>query len=508
MTAVNNEKKETVGLKRELGLFSAVSLIVAVMIGSGIFVSPTSALERSGSIGFCLIIWMVCGFLSLLGALAFAELSAVVPRSGAEYAYFIDAFGPLHAYFGQLPSFICSWVYVTILRPAEVAVVILTFADYSIQPFITLLPAISPESMQILKKLIAIMGLAIVTYINLSSVKLYVKIQNACTILKVAACLLIIAGGVYWLANGHTELLNNPFSGTTTSPGNIALAFYSGLWAYDGWTSATIVTEEVKKPEMNILRSILIAVPAITLLYVTMNLMYMSVLPISEMISSNAVAVTWANKVLPPWLAIAIPLGVAFSTFGCCLSLQFSVSRLCYVAGREGHVPRFFSFVHYSRMTPAAAVALQGILAFFCILMGNIIELIEFASFLTWVFYGLAMIALIIMRRTKPDVQRPYAVPIAIPWLVLIIAIFLVLAPIIKEPSPKYFFAVGFIFIGVGIYHFFVFKKVKNNFSEKLTYLVQILCLVVPPEEESDTQNQKKEILPSPEKNQICQTVK
>lgn len=352
-----------------------------------------------------------------------------------------------------------------ILRPAEVAVVILTFADYILQPFIDLIPNMSTDSIQLLKKLIAIMGLALVTYINLSSVKLYVKIQNSCTILKVAACILIIAGGIHWLSKGHTELLHDPFKGTTTSPGNIALAFYSGLWAYDGWTSATIVTEEVKKPEVNILRSILIAVPSITLLYVAMNLMYMSVLPISEMISSQAVAVSWADKVLPSWLGIAIPIGVAFSTFGCCLSLQFGVSRLCYVAGREGHVPRFFSFVHYKKMTPAAAVALQGILSLFCILVGNIIELIEFASFLTWVFYGLAMVALIIMRKTKPDAQRPYAVPIVIPWLVLFISIFLVLAPIIKEPSPKYFFAVIFILFGVVIYHFYVYKKVKNNFS-------------------------------------------
>ncbi|XP_033222377.1 b(0,+)-type amino acid transporter 1-like isoform X2 [Belonocnema kinseyi] len=464
----------------------------AVMVsGSGIFISPASAFERSGSVGLCLIVWIICGFLSLLGALAFAELSAVVPRSGAEYAYFMDAFGPLHCYFGQLPSFICSWVYVIVLRPAEVAVVILTFAEYTVQPFSSYMPDLPHESKQRLKKLIGILGLGLLTYINLSSVKLYLKVQNVCTICKVAACILVISGGIYWLATGHTELLQDPFKGTTSSPGSIALAFYSGLWAYDGWTSATVVTEEVKKPEVNILRSILIAVPTITLLYVAMNLMYMTVLSVPEMTSSDAVALTWANKALPAWLGIAIPLGVAFSTFGCGLSLQFGVSRLCYVAGREGHVPRFFSFVHYSKMTPAAAVALQGFLALLCILAGNIIELIEFASFLTWVFYGLAMVALIIMRKTKPDIHRPYAVPIVIPWLVLFISLFLVIAPIIKDPSPKYLFAVIFILFGVGVYHIFVYKRRKSDFSAKLSNLVQILCLVVPPE--SDEPSQEKE---------------
>ena len=103
--------------------------------GSGIFVSPSAALKHSGSIGLCLIIWIICGCLSLLGALAFAELSAVVPKSGAEYAYLMDAFSPLHRYFGQLPAFICSWVFVFLLRPAEVAVITLTFAEYIVRPF-------------------------------------------------------------------------------------------------------------------------------------------------------------------------------------------------------------------------------------------------------------------------------------------------------------------------------------------------------------------------------------
>lgn len=157
------EKEQTSGkieLKRELGLFSAVNIILAVMIGSGIFVSPTSALERSGSVGFCLIVWISCGVLSLLGALAFAELSTVVPRSGAEYAYFIEAFGPLHPYAGQLPAFTCSWIYVMLLRPAEVAVIMLTFAEYSIQPFSGYFNDLCGDSMATLKKLLAIMGLA------------------------------------------------------------------------------------------------------------------------------------------------------------------------------------------------------------------------------------------------------------------------------------------------------------------------------------------------------------
>lgn len=171
------------------------------------------------------------------------------------------------------------------------------------------------------------MALGLMVYINISSVKVYVKVQNTFGVLKILACVLVIAGGVCWLARGNTHLLADPFQGTTSSPGQIALAFYNGLWAYDGWSSAAVVAEEVKRPEVNILRSILVAVPIVTVLYVSMNLMYMSALDYAEMTASSAVAVDWANRVLPPWLGLAIPLGVALSTFGCGLSIQFGVAR-------------------------------------------------------------------------------------------------------------------------------------------------------------------------------------
>lgn len=149
------------GLKREMGLMSAINVIISVMIGSGIFVSPTGALKYSGSVGFCLVVWAVCGVISLLGALCFAELGTIVPRSGAEYAYLIEAFKKSHRYWGPLPSFICAWVYVVVLRPAEIAVIILTFAEYSILPFINVLglQSLPKEDLHNLIKLVALLGL-------------------------------------------------------------------------------------------------------------------------------------------------------------------------------------------------------------------------------------------------------------------------------------------------------------------------------------------------------------
>ncbi|GAB0089843.1 b(0,+)-type amino acid transporter 1 [Sergentomyia squamirostris] len=483
----DNKNSKTVGLKREMGLLAAVNIIIGVMIGSGIFVSPTAALKYSGSVGMCLVVWAVCGVISLIGALCFAELGTVVPRSGAEYAYLLESFGRLHKFWGPLPAFICAWIYVVVLRPAEIAVIVLTFSEYSIQPFsgILGLDHMSAENQDRVIKLIAFLGLGVITYINMVSVKLYVRINNIFGFCKVIACLIVIGGGIYELSIGNTKNLTSGFEGTKSNPGFIALAFYNGLWAYDGWSSVTTVTEEIKSPEKNIPRSIAIAVPIITCLYVFMNMAYLTVLSTDEMMSAPAVAVAFGNRVLGPF-AFIIPLGVALATFGCALSIQFGVTRLCFVASREGHMLKPLSYIHVRRFTPGPAVALQGIIAFLFMLVGNIGELIEFASFLIWFFYGCATLALFVLRKTHAHVHRPYKVPIILPIITLAVSIFLSVMPMIADPSLKYLIAVAFILSGVAVYIPFVYYKKRPKIMSKFTFVTQMLFEVVPPENEPE----------------------
>lgn len=469
--------QNAVQLKREMGLFSAINMILSVMIGSGIFVSSAAALEYSGSVGMCIVIWIVCGGISLLGALAFAELGTVIPRSGAEYAYFIDSFGPLHKFWGHLPAFLFSWMMILVIRPAEVAIIVLTFSKYFSQPLMELLCIQNEQFFTI----VALLALCIITFINLMSVKLYVRVQNTFGFLKVFACLIVICGGVYELFfKGNTQNLHKGFEGTKLDANNIALAFYNGLWAYDGWCAVTIVTEEIKKPEVNILRSIAISVPIVTFLYVFMNIAYMTVMTIPEMVSSPAIAVTFGDRILGS-MSFVISLGVALSTFGCALSIQFGVSRLCYASAQDGLMIKSLSYVHYFRMTPVPAVALQGIISFVFVLNGDIIALIEFASFLIWFFYGIAMVSLLVLRKTMKDAHRPYKVPICIPIFIIFVALFLSLTPIISEPSPKYLFAFGWMLLGVIVYYYVIYKKhVPKKFLRKVTYLTQVLFEVLP----------------------------
>ncbi|XP_069700827.1 b(0,+)-type amino acid transporter 1-like isoform X2 [Periplaneta americana] len=476
---------EQVQLKREVGLFSAVSLSVGCMIGSGIFVSPSIALELSGSVGLCLIIWAICGAISLLGALAFAELSTLVPRSGAEYAYFLEAYGSLHKFWGPLPCFVCAWVHMFVLSPASAAVIILTFSEYICQPFAAYMRGLTLEEQDFVKKLIAMLALGLLTYINCVSVKLYVHMQNVFTIGKLVVCVVVILGGTFLLCTGHSENLSKGFEGSTTSPKNLALAFYGCLWSYGGWSTITIITEEVKKPEVNITRSVVIALPLVTAVYLMMNVAYMTALTVPEMVAAPAVAVVFGDRVLGV-VRFIIPVGVALSTFGCALSGQFAISRLCYVASSEGHMVEAFSYIHVRHLTPTPAVVLQGLLALLFIVGGDIKSLIAFASFLTWIFYGLAMVALMIMRRTKKDVERTYKVPLIVPVIMIMVALFLCIVPIVTDPTPRYFFGLLLLAVGFVLYIPLVFYKLRPQCMDQFTYLVQVLLEVVPPEKTAD----------------------
>ncbi|CAH2046043.1 unnamed protein product, partial [Iphiclides podalirius] len=324
------------------------------------------------------------------------------------------------------------------------------------------------------------------TYINITSVKLFVKVQNIFGVCKVFACLIVIGGGAYEIAKGNTGSLGKGFEGSTTSPGGVALALYSGLWAYDGWNSVTVVTEEIINPGVNVPLSISIAVPLITALYVSMNVAYMAVLTPAEMVSVPAVAVAFGDRVLGRG-SFLVPLGVAVATFGCALSVQFGVTRVCYTAARGGHMLEVFSYVNVKHLTPAPAVAFQAVLTSAFILTGNIRTLIDFASWFLWFFYGLAMVALLVLRRTRASSPRPYRVPTPVPCAVLAVALFLSVLPLVHDPSLKYLAALGFIALGVALYTVFVYhRKTPAALLRKFTFITQMLFQSVPPAEHED----------------------
>lgn len=276
------EENNPIHLKRRVGLVSGVALIVGTMIGSGIFVSPSGLLLRTGSVGVSFFVWTACGLLSLCGALAYAELGTMNTSSGAEYAYFMDAFG-------APPAFLFSWVSTLVLKPSQMAIICLSFAQYTVEAFVE---DCDPPGEVV--KIVALLAIVLILLVNCYSVNLATGVQNAFTAAKLMAILVVIIGGSYKLIQGNTQHLAAAFDtidDSTLNIGRLATAFYTGLWAYDGWNNLNYVTEEIKNPSKNLPRSIMIGIPLVTLCYTLINVSYLAVMSPSEMIASEAVAV-------------------------------------------------------------------------------------------------------------------------------------------------------------------------------------------------------------------------
>lgn len=211
----------------------------------------------------------------------------------------------------------------------------------------------------------------------------------------------------------------------------------------------------------------MIAIPLVTLCYALINVSYLAAMSPDEMVESEAVAVTFGNRILGLFAWI-MPLSVTISTFGSANGTLFAAGRLCFAASREGHLLDILSYVHVRRLTPAPGLIFHSIIASAMVLYGTIDSLIDFFSFTAWIFYGGSMLALIVMRYTKPNYPRPYKVPIIIPIVVLVISAYLVIGPIIDKPQVEYLYTVLFILIGMVLYFPFVRWRMHPHFMSKI----------------------------------------
>ncbi|XP_069314653.1 B(0,+)-type amino acid transporter 1 [Eulemur rufifrons] len=473
--SVQSSEPKTTSLQKEVGLVSSISMIVGTIIGSGIFISPKSVLSNTAAVGPCLVIWAVCGVLGTLGALCYAELGTTITKSGGEYPYLMEAFGPV-------PAYLFSWTSMVVMKPSSFAIICLTFSEYVCAPFYS---GCQPPTVVV--KCLATAALLLIVIVNSLSVRLGSYVQNVFTAAKLVIVAVIIIGGFVLLAQGNTKNFENSFEGADVSVGAISLAFYNGLWAYDGWNQLNYITEELRNPYRNLPLAIIIGIPLVTVCYILMNVAYFTVMTPTELLQSQAVAVTFGDRVLYPasWV---VPLFVAFSTLGAANGSCFTAGRLIYVAGREGHMLKVLSYVSVKRLTPAPAIIFHGITAIIYIIPGDINSLVNYFSFASWLFYGMTILGLILMRFTRKELERPIQVPIAIPILVTVIAVFLVLAPIISAPAWEYLYCVLFILSGLIFYFLFVYYKFgwAQKISKPVTMYLQMLIEAVPPEEDTE----------------------
>ncbi|XP_037397932.1 b(0,+)-type amino acid transporter 1 isoform X3 [Pygocentrus nattereri] len=454
-------------LKAEVGLVDGVSLIAGVMIGSGIFVSPQTVLLYVGSPGASLLIWACCGLLSMLVSLSYAELGTVIRESGGEYIYILRTSG-------NLMAFLFAFMTNVVVRPAGSAGQALVFAQNAVAPFYEECPP--PD---VVVKSVAIIGLLMLTIVNCLNVRCSMVVTVYLMAAKSLALVVIVIGGVVVLVQGNTANIQDTFEGTNLGISAIGIAFYHCLWSYDGWNNLNSVTEELKRPEVNLPRALMIAIPMVTVLYLLVNVSYLAVMTPREMAFSSAVAVTWGNKVLGGW-GWVMSVAAALSSFGSLNGSFFSGGRVCFVAAREGHMPDILAMAHVRRLTPSPALIFTTIISLIVLIPGDFEGIVNFFSFTAWFFYGVTISGLLYLKIKRRDLPRTYTVPIIIPIMVLLAAVFLVLAPIIDNPRIEYLYVTIFVLSGVIIYVPFIHYKLFPGLLNKLTVVLQLFLEVAP----------------------------
>ncbi|XP_068236766.1 large neutral amino acids transporter small subunit 2-like isoform X2 [Palaemon carinicauda] len=462
-------------LKKELGLMDGVGIIVGIIIGSGIFVSPKGRARvqrqcgrrprRLGASRAC--------YPWLGGALCYAELGTMIPKSGGDYAYIHEAFGPL-------PAFLYLWVALVIIMPTGNTVIALTFANYILQPLFA--NCDSPPDIPI--RLIAAVVICVLTWVNCTNVKWATKVQDVFTASKILALVIIIGAGVYHLATGNVENYRKPFEGTNMDVAAFATAFYQGLFSFAGWNYLNFVVEELQDPYRNLPRAIMISLPLVTIIYFLTNLAYFAVLTRTEMLASNAVAVSFGNRMLGV-MSWTMPFFVVCSTFGSLNGGIFASSRLFFVGARQGHLPQILSLINKDNYTPVPSLIFLGFMTVFMLISSDVAVLINYISFSESAFILTSIAALLWLRYKEPDRHRPIKVWIGFPILFFVICLFLVVLPIIQRPI-ELGVAILVISVGVPIYYVCIHREKKpaclENFMNNVTRTTQILCRGLPEE--------------------------
>ncbi|KAI8827090.1 amino acid permease-domain-containing protein [Fimicolochytrium jonesii] len=449
-------KSET-DLPKHISFWSSLSLIVGMSIGSGIFASPGVVFEHSGSVGSALLVWVVGGVLAIAGGLCYAELGTSMPSSGAEHPYLLRAFG-------SLPAFLFGFSGVTVTRPGSVAIITIICAEYIVRLLMYANPTEAPPAYLI--KLIALVSLIALTLLNCISTKLGTLVQDVFTVLKVASLAIIGAIGIVKLlqSGAFTSTIAEGreakpiFEGSSSNPGDYALALYSALWAYDGWNNLNLVTGELQNPSRDLPRAVILGPSIVIVAYVLANMAYFTVLPATVITTSNTIGMSFGKFVFGHVGAIIIPLVVIGSTIGASNASIFSGSRVAYVSARAAHLPKFLGKIHPRFRTPFNALIFQSAFSAALILFGDFRSLVNFYSMVAWFFYLLAVLALLKLRRTEPHMERPYRVwtPVAVAFLVSVV--FLITLSVAEAPGAAVS-ALLFLGSGVPVWYVVVYKK-------------------------------------------------
>lgn len=409
--------EQTTSFKPTLGLLDATMIVAGSMIGSGIFIVGADITRNVGSAGWLIAVWLITGFMTLTAALSYGELSGMFPKAGGQYVYLKEAYNPLL-------GFLYGWSFFAVIQTATIAAVCVAFAKFTAY----LIPSLSEDLVAIQignfkispAQLLAI-GIAILlTYINTRGVKEGKIIQTSLTLIKLLSLFglilfgFIMADGKIWEANWSNawdlHQLGNPESYTTALAfGAIAAAMVGSIFSSDAWNNVTFIAGEIKNPKRNIGLSLFLGTLVVTLIYVSTNVMYTAVLPLEEIASADKdrVAVAASQNIFGSIGSYIIAIMIMISTFGCSNGMILSGARVYYTMAKDGLFFRQASTLNKNAV-PAKGLWIQCLVICAWCISGSYGQLLDMISFVVVLFYMLTIVGIFILRKKRPDMERPY----------------------------------------------------------------------------------------------------
>lgn len=476
----------TTSFKPTLGLFDATMIVAGSMIGSGIFIVSADITRNVGSAGWLIMVWLITGFMTLTAALSYGELSAMFPKAGGQYVYLKESYNPL-------VGFLYGWSFFSVIQTGTIAAVGVAFCKFAgyFFPSLELTDAnvlLTIGSFKIyLAQIVSILLIVFLTYINTRGIKGGKLIQTTFTMTKLLSLFgliifgFIMAKGDVWDANwqnawsmqkmtGSADTYLN-FDATIITPligaaaiGAIAASMVGSIFSSDAWNNVTFIAGEIKNPQKNIGFSLFLGTLIVTIIYVSANLMYLSVLPLHDIAFAKAdrVAVAASNVIFGDVGTYVIALMIMVSTFGCNNGLILAGARVYYTMAQDGLFFKKAGTLNKNAV-PEWALWAQCIVASLLCLSGKYGDLLDMVSFIVVIFYVLTIVGIFILRKKMPGAERPYKAfgyPV-LPALYMLMGIAFCVMLIIYKPS---FTWPGLIITLIGIPLYYL--AVRNSKKE------------------------------------------
>ena len=446
-------------LKRDLGIWAAVSIVIGTVIGSGIFRVPQTMTQSVGSVGMVFVVWVVGGILTMAGALTYAELAAMLPGAGGEYVYLTEAYGPMW-------GFLYGWTQMWVAKSGSIATLATAFFEYSgnfwpeLEHVFFHIPLPLGEHGAPLGvsygQIFAIGVILLLGVVNYFGVKVGGDVQVVVTVIKVALIAFIILAGILHgnTAETHAAI---PTSGTTAVSG-FFVALVAALWAYDGWNNVGMVASEIKNPQRNLPRSLIAGSLAVMAIYLLANIAYFLVLSPAMVAGHKLVAAEMMLRIQGQSGANWVSLAAMISIFAALNGSILTGARVPYAMARDGIFFRPVSRVHPRFHTPGVAIlALSGWSAIL-VLSGRYDQLYTYVIFASWILYAMATASVIVLRKKRPDLPRPYRT-IGYPIVpVLFVATAILLEVFTLKDSPRESIS-GIVLILLGLPFYFYWKR-------------------------------------------------